>query len=54
MLGYVKSDNLNPTHPYTNLTDITQAYYVNDDWKKFEQENMKPELFTLRRISKNP
>jgi 3-oxoacyl-[acyl-carrier protein] reductase len=28
--------------------------HVNDDWKKFEQENMKPELFTLRRISKNP
>lgn len=33
MLGYVKSDNLNPTHTNTNLTDITQAYYVNDDWK---------------------
>jgi 3-oxoacyl-[acyl-carrier protein] reductase len=27
--------------------------HVNDDWKKFEQGNMKPELFTLRRISKN-
>jgi len=26
--------------------------HVNDDWKKFEQENMKPELFTLRRVQK--
>jgi hypothetical protein len=25
---------------------------VNDDWKRFEQENMKPELFTLRRVQK--
>ena len=33
MLGYIKSDNVNPTHTDTNLTDITQAYYVNDDWK---------------------
>jgi len=33
MLGYIKSDNLNPTHTNTNLTDITQAYYANDDWK---------------------
>jgi len=33
MLGYIKSDNVNPTHTNTNLTDITQAYYVNDDWK---------------------
>jgi hypothetical protein len=33
MLGYVQSDNLNPTHTNTDLTDITQAYYVNDDWK---------------------
>ena len=33
MLGYVKSDNVNPAHTNTNLTDYTQAYYVNDDWK---------------------
>jgi len=26
--------------------------HVNDDWKKFHQENMKPELFTLRRVQK--
>ena len=26
--------------------------HVNDDWRKFEQENMKPELFTLRRVQK--
>ena len=33
MLGYIKSDNLNPTHTNTDLTDLSQAYYVNDDWK---------------------
>jgi NAD(P)-dependent dehydrogenase (short-subunit alcohol dehydrogenase family) len=26
--------------------------HVNDDWKRFEQENMRPELFTLRRVQK--
>jgi NAD(P)-dependent dehydrogenase (short-subunit alcohol dehydrogenase family) len=26
--------------------------HVNDDWKKVEQENMRPELFTLRRVQK--
>ena len=26
--------------------------HVNDDWRRFEQENMKPELFTLRRVQK--
>jgi NAD(P)-dependent dehydrogenase (short-subunit alcohol dehydrogenase family) len=25
---------------------------VHDDWKKFEQTNMKPELYTLRRVLK--
>ncbi|HEX3747929.1 MAG TPA: SDR family NAD(P)-dependent oxidoreductase [Bryobacteraceae bacterium] len=25
---------------------------VNDDWKRFERENMKPELYTLRRVQK--
>lgn len=24
--------------------------HVNDDWRRFEQENMKPELYTLRRV----
>jgi len=24
--------------------------HVNDDWKRFEQDNMKPELYTLRRV----
>ncbi len=33
MLGYVKSDGLNPTHTNTNLWDWTQAYFINDDWK---------------------
>ena len=26
--------------------------HVNDDWKRFERENMKPELFTLRRVQR--
>jgi len=26
--------------------------HVNDDWKRFEKENMKPELYTLRRVQK--
>lgn len=26
--------------------------HVNDDWKRFERENMKPELYTLRRVQK--
>ena len=26
--------------------------HVNDDWKRFEQDNMKAELYTLRRVQK--
>jgi len=26
--------------------------HVNDDWRRFEQANMKPELYTLRRVLK--
>ena len=26
--------------------------HVNDDWRRLERENMKPELFTLRRVQK--
>ncbi|MGA2194588.1 MAG: SDR family NAD(P)-dependent oxidoreductase [Bryobacteraceae bacterium] len=26
--------------------------HVNDDWKRFENQNMKPELYTLRRVQK--
>ncbi|MBZ5585207.1 MAG: SDR family oxidoreductase [Acidobacteriia bacterium] len=26
--------------------------HVNDDWRRFEQENMRPELFTLRRVQR--
>jgi hypothetical protein len=33
MLGYVKSDNINPTHTNTDLWDWTQSYFINDDWK---------------------
>ncbi len=26
--------------------------HVNDDWRRFEEQNMKPELYTLRRVQK--
>jgi NAD(P)-dependent dehydrogenase (short-subunit alcohol dehydrogenase family) len=26
--------------------------HVNDDWKRYERENMRPEMFTLRRIQR--
>jgi NAD(P)-dependent dehydrogenase (short-subunit alcohol dehydrogenase family) len=26
--------------------------HVNDDWKRFEEQNMKPELYTLRRVQR--
>ena len=26
--------------------------HVNDDWRRLEQDNMKPELYTLRRLQK--
>ena len=26
--------------------------HVNDDWKRFEQQNLNPELYTLRRVQK--
>jgi NAD(P)-dependent dehydrogenase (short-subunit alcohol dehydrogenase family) len=26
--------------------------HVNDDWKRFEKENMRPELYTLRRVQR--
>jgi NAD(P)-dependent dehydrogenase (short-subunit alcohol dehydrogenase family) len=26
--------------------------HVNDDWRKFERENMRPDLYTLRRVQK--
>ncbi len=26
--------------------------HVNDDWRRFEQENMRPDLFTLRRVQR--
>jgi NAD(P)-dependent dehydrogenase (short-subunit alcohol dehydrogenase family) len=26
--------------------------HVNDDWKRYERENMRPELFTLRRVQR--
>jgi NAD(P)-dependent dehydrogenase (short-subunit alcohol dehydrogenase family) len=29
-----------------------KLFHVNDDWKRFEQDNMKPELYTLRRVQR--
>jgi 3-oxoacyl-[acyl-carrier protein] reductase len=26
--------------------------HVNDDWRRFERENMRPDLFTLRRVQR--
>jgi len=33
MLGYIRSDNINPTHTNTDLNDYWYAGFVNDDWK---------------------
>src|ERR1035441_10090635 len=27
--------------------------HVNDDWKRFEQDNMKPDVYTLRRVQRS-
>jgi 3-oxoacyl-[acyl-carrier protein] reductase len=26
--------------------------HINDDWRRLEQANMKPEIYTLRRVQK--
>ena len=33
MLGYVKTASVNPTHTNTDLHNLWQAYFVNDEWK---------------------
>jgi hypothetical protein len=33
MLGYIRSDNINPTHTNTDLYDYWYAGFANDDWK---------------------
>ncbi|HXJ43751.1 MAG TPA: TonB-dependent receptor, partial [Bryobacteraceae bacterium] len=33
MLGYLKSASVNPAHTSTDLHNIWQGYFVNDDWK---------------------
>jgi hypothetical protein len=33
MLGYIRSDNINPTHTNTDLYDYWFAGFVNDEWK---------------------
>jgi 3-oxoacyl-[acyl-carrier protein] reductase len=27
--------------------------HVNDDWRKLEQSNIQPDIFTLRRLQRN-
>lgn len=33
LLGYVRTANVNATHTNTDLSNLWQAYFVNDDWK---------------------
>ena len=33
MLGYLRTASINPTHTNTDLHDVTQGYFVQDDWK---------------------
>ncbi|MGI8992051.1 MAG: carboxypeptidase regulatory-like domain-containing protein [Bryobacteraceae bacterium] len=33
VLGYIRADDVNPTHTSTDLHNFWQAYFVNDDWK---------------------
>jgi hypothetical protein len=33
MLGYIRSDNINPTHTNTDLYDYWYGVFANDDWK---------------------
>lgn len=33
LLGYIKSASVNPAHTNTDLHNIWQGYFVNDDWK---------------------
>ncbi|MDQ1469717.1 MAG: hypothetical protein QOJ99_1197 [Bryobacterales bacterium] len=33
MLGYVKTASVNPAHTSTDLHNIWQGYFINDDWK---------------------
>lgn len=32
LLGYVQSDSINPTHTFTNISQFTQGYYIQDNW----------------------
>ena len=57
MLGYIKTDGINPTHTNTDLHDVTQAYFVQDDWKVNSGSNAESRpalglfrtLYTIRR-----
>ena len=33
LLGYIRSDNINPTHTNTDLYNYWYGFFVNDDWK---------------------
>lgn len=32
LLGYIEYDSINPTHTYTNISQFTQGYYIQDNW----------------------
>lgn len=32
LLGYIQYDSINPTHTYTNISQFTQGYYIQDNW----------------------
>lgn len=33
LLGYAQSTSINPTHTFTNIRDLLQAYFVQDTWR---------------------
>ncbi|HEY3442979.1 MAG TPA: TonB-dependent receptor [Paludibaculum sp.] len=33
LLGYIRNDSINPAHTSTDLKNLWQGYYLNDDWK---------------------
>lgn len=33
LLGYIQTDSINPTHTFTNIRDLMQGYFVQDNWR---------------------
>lgn len=33
LLGYMQTSSINPTHTFTNIRDLLQGYYVQDNWR---------------------